>query len=155
MLLKNQYSPNDTSSAKYVYAEINQLNYQLSQIPPLTVFLTKDDRDLVQRGVSQGGRNNAGAKLARNLIGTAHRLNYLGINYNDTPLTLFEYYCSRCSPPINSKEVQQIWKSAQKDNPTASLTNDALENCFKAWQKNQAYSRTRNNRHLRKRGSRE
>lgn len=26
--------------------------------PPLTIFLTKDDRDLIERGVSEGGRNS-------------------------------------------------------------------------------------------------
>ncbi|MGB3512975.1 MAG: DUF3987 domain-containing protein [Microcoleaceae cyanobacterium] len=145
-----------SSGTRYSYQELRNIIPQQQQQPTLNfdrtmqldtpsiiIFLTKDDRNLIERGVSQGGRNNAGAKLARNLIGTAHRLNYLGINYNDTPLALFEDYCSRCSPPINSKEVQQIWKSAQKDNPTASLTDDALENCLKAWQKNQMYSKTK------------
>ncbi|NEQ78308.1 MAG: hypothetical protein F6K23_38195 [Okeania sp. SIO2C9] len=79
------------------------------------------------------------------MIGTIQRLNYLGINYTDAPQALFEDYCSRCSPPINSKEAQQIWKSAEKDNPTASLTDDAIENCLKAWQKNQHYSRNSSN----------
>ena len=36
---------------------------------------------------------------------------------------------------IGSKEAEQIWKSAQKSNPTATLTDDALENCIKAWQR--------------------
>ncbi len=127
-----QYDPNDTSSAKYVYEEINQLNQMPS---PLTIFLTKDDRDLIERGVSQGGRNTAGAKLARNLIGTALRLNYLGIIYTDTPEALFNDYCRRCNPPISSKEESQIWKSAASDNPSATLTDDAIENCLKAWQR--------------------
>lgn len=139
-----RYNPNDTSSPKYVYAEIDMLNRQLDQTPPLAIFLTKDDRDLIEMGMNEGGRNNAGAKLARNLIGTAQRLDYLGIDYADTPEALFEDYCNRCSPPINSKEVQQIWKSAQKDNPTASLTDDAIENCLKAWKRNQQYSRNTN-----------
>ena len=127
-----RYNPNDTSSAKYVYEEINQLN---QMPPPLTIFLTKDDRDLIERGVSQGGRNTAGAKLARNLIGTALRLNYLGITYTDTSEALFNDYCSHYTSPIDSKEAAQIWKSAEKSNPTATLTDDALENCIKAWQR--------------------
>ncbi len=36
---------------------------------------------------------------------------------------------------IGSKEAEQIWKSAQKSNPTATLTDDALENCIKARQR--------------------
>ncbi|MGD1702509.1 DUF3987 domain-containing protein [Dapis sp. BLCC M229] len=153
-----------SSGTKYSYQELRStiprqkepiFNFDKTiqtNTPPLAIFLTKDDRDLIERGVSEGGRNNAGAKLARNLIGTAQRLNYLGINYTDTPQALFEDYCSRCSPPINSKEAQhnskeaqQIWKSAQKGNPIASLTDDAIENCLKAWQKNQHYSRNSSN----------
>ncbi|MDJ0516014.1 MAG: DUF3987 domain-containing protein [Trichodesmium sp. MO_231.B1] len=148
-----------SSGNNYSYQELRELVPQQQQptlnfdsstqpmadIPPLITFLTKDDRELIESGVSQGGRNNAGAKLARNLIGTAQRLNYLGIHYSDTPQALFEDYCSRCSPPINSKESQQIWKSAQKGNPTASLTDDAIENCLKAWQKNQHYRRNSSN----------
>ena len=133
-----RYNPNDTSSAKYVYEEINQLN---QMPPPLTIFLTKDDRDLIERGVSQGGRNTAGAKLARNLIGTALRLNYLGITYTDTSEALFNDYCSHYTSPIDSKEAAQIWKSAEKSNPTATLTDDALENCIKAMQRQNRQSR--------------
>jgi hypothetical protein len=104
---------------------------------PLYQCLSKDDRALIDGGVSEGGRNANGAKLARNLIGTAARLNYLGHRFEGEPRSLFDDYCSRCSPPIDAKEADQIWKSAERSNPTASLTDDALENCIKAWQRQQ------------------
>lgn len=102
---------------------------------PLETCLTRDDRALINSGESEGKRNNSGAKLARNLIGTAKRLDYLGYSYRGDPYQLFDSYCSRCTPPIGNKEAQQIWKSAEKDNPTATLTDDALENCVKAWRR--------------------
>jgi hypothetical protein len=120
------------------------LNYQPS-IPddiPLYHFLTKDDRSLIDRGAGQGSRNSSGAKLARNLIGTAARLNHLGIRYSDDPRNLFHDYCHRCNPSISYSEGEAIWKSALKDNPTASLSDDALESCAKAWLRNQVSQRS-------------
>lgn len=90
---------------------------------------------MINGGEGQGKRNNAGAKLARNLLGTAKRLDYLKHPYRGNPRQLFDDYCSRCSPPLDSKEANRIWKSAEKDNPTATLTDDTLENCVKAWQR--------------------
>ncbi len=115
------------------------ISYQpsISEDVPLYQFLTKDDRALIDQGAAQGSRNGSGAKLARNLIGTAARLNYLGIQFSGDSRQLFDGYCHRCNPPIASRESDAIWKSAQKNNPTASLTDEALENCAKAWLRNQ------------------
>jgi hypothetical protein len=80
-----------------------------------------------------------GAKLARNLIGTAQRLDYLGIHYSSDPYQLFLDYCARCpnGNGWNEREWEAIWKSAQLNNPTASLTDEALSNCAIAWQNKQ------------------
>ncbi|MEL7039605.1 MAG: DUF3987 domain-containing protein [Cyanobacteria bacterium J06592_8] len=99
---------------------------------PLYICLSKDDRHIIDHGVGKGGRNNSGAKLARNLIGTAHRLQYLDYRVDGRPEDLFEDYCDRCSPPIAPSERKAIWKSALKDNPTATLTDQMIENCIKA-----------------------
>ncbi|MFM6078120.1 MAG: DUF3987 domain-containing protein, partial [Dolichospermum sp.] len=111
-------------------------NYQSSDIP-LYQCLSKKDRDLIDHGSGQGGRNDSGAKLARNLLGTANRLQHLGHRFEGDPRSLFDNYCSHCSPPLDAREADIIWKSASNDNPTATLTDDAIENCVKAWQKNQ------------------
>lgn len=118
------------------------INYQpsIADDIPLYQFLTKDDRALIDQGANHGSRDVSGAKLARNLIGTAHRLNHLGIRSSGDPRQLLDEYCSRCNPPLTINEAEKIWKSALKDNPTASLTDDALENCAKAWLKNQEKS---------------
>ncbi|MEA5515775.1 DUF3987 domain-containing protein [Nodularia sp. UHCC 0506] len=122
------------------------LPQELPRIPPITPSssdvplyrcLTIDDRALIDSGTGEGDRNDKGAKLARNLIGTAARLQYLGHRFEGDPRQLFEDYCNRCSPPLDAKEADLIWRSAEKDNPTATLTDDAIENCVKSWQKNQ------------------
>nr|WP_225226116.1 DUF3987 domain-containing protein [Komarekiella delphini-convector] len=105
---------------------------------PIESCLTKTDRVLIDSGAGLGERNNKGAALARNLIGTAARLTHLGYRYKGDPRILFDEYCDRCSPPLHTKEAEAIWKSAQKDNPTATLTDDALNNCIKAWQRQQS-----------------
>lgn len=102
---------------------------------PLYQCLSKSDRALIDGGQISPGRNMAGAKLSRNLIGTATRLNHLGHRYDGHPRTLFDNFCAHCSPPLDDREADAIWKSAEKDNPTATLTDDALENCVKAWQR--------------------
>jgi hypothetical protein len=111
-------------------------NQQLPDIP-LYQCLSKADRDLIDNGIGEGGRNVSGAKLARNLIGTANRLQHLGHRFEGDPRQIFDDYCSHCSPPLDTTEADIIWKSANKNNPTATLTDDALENCIKAWRKNQ------------------
>jgi predicted P-loop ATPase len=104
---------------------------------PLYQCLTKDDRDLINKGIGEGGRDDNGAKLARNLIGTSARLTHLGHDFDGSPRQLFDDYCARCSPPLSAGDADRIWKSAEKSNPSATLTDDALENCIKAWQRNQ------------------
>lgn len=143
----NQAKIISQSDKSYSYSELRQaipiqqtLNFTQQIVThldavPLENCLSKNDRVLISSGEGQGKRNNAGAKLARNIIGTAKRLDYLGWHYTDDPRQLFDYYCSRCTPPLSGKEANQIWKSAEKDNPTATLTDEALENCIKAWQR--------------------
>ncbi len=118
-----------------------QVNRQpsISDEVPLYQCLTKDDRKLIDDGATSN-RNVSGAKLARNLIGTAVRLDYLGIRYSETPYQLFIDYCQRCTPGggWDEREWEGIWKSAQKSNPTPSMTDDALANCAKAWIRNQS-----------------
>jgi hypothetical protein len=100
---------------------------------PLTECLTRSDRDLIERGSSQGERNSNGFKLAANLIATADYLSSLGQRYDDDPRILFEQYCERCTPPITSAEIESIWKSANKQSKGTSLSPEQIEGCIKGW----------------------
>ena len=101
---------------------------------PLTCCLTRSDRALIESGVQEGGRNTNGAKLARNLIGTANHLHELKISFEGDPRQLFDDYCARCSPPLDAKEADAVWRSAEKDNPTPSLSDDAMIFCVRAYE---------------------
>jgi hypothetical protein len=104
-------------------------------VMPLEVCLTKADRDLVNNGVSEGGRNAAGAKLARNLLATQQYLQLMGHRYTSDAESLFAQYCNRCNPAIDSKEARQIWASASTKQHSPSLTAEAIEQCISAWHK--------------------
>ncbi|CAD5983915.1 hypothetical protein NO365_04358 (plasmid) [Planktothrix agardhii] len=112
--------------------DFTQTSKQFEAIP-LIKCLSREHRDWVASGTSQGGRNSNGAELARDVIGTELQLQYLGISYSDSARALFDDYCDRCNPSINNKERETIWNSAIKDNPTPCLSDDKLENCYKAW----------------------
>ena len=103
---------------------------------PLSCCLTKDDRALLEQGSPVGSRNTDGAKLARNLIGTAARLSALNIPCTDDPYDLFIHYCRRCAPSDwSEREWEQVWQSASAAHPTPSLSDEAIYNCVRAWRK--------------------
>lgn len=93
---------------------------------PLTVCLTKSDRALLKYGELEGNRNNAGYKLARNLLGTADLLTRHQIAHHPDPYRLFEQYCDRCTPPLDAAEAETIWQSASKTPAFASRSFDSI-----------------------------
>jgi Protein of unknown function (DUF3987)/Bifunctional DNA primase/polymerase, N-terminal len=102
----------------------------MDAIPVLTC-LARKHRDLIERGESNGNRNNSGAALARDLIGTDAALRDRGLQVEGDARQLFDDFCARCNPPIVTKEADTIWKSAVKGNPSPCLSPDALGNCIK------------------------
>jgi Protein of unknown function (DUF3987) len=109
------------------------ISLPVSQAVPIEVCLAKESRNLLQSGSAQGGRNFGGAKLARDLIGTASYLQTIGQSFDGNPQLLLENYGTRCSPPLPAKETESIWASAAKSNPVPSCTPEGIENCLRAW----------------------
>jgi hypothetical protein len=100
---------------------------------PLEACLSKESRLLLESGVSEGSRNVSGAKLARDLIGTANYLQTTGQHFNGEPQQMLEDYANRCTPPLPASEVDAIWKSAEKDRPGPSCQPEGVEACVRAW----------------------
>jgi hypothetical protein len=103
---------------------------------PLLCALGKTNKGFLQ-GVSTQ-RNTSMATLARDLIGTVNDFARLGQTTSDDAYTLFIDACRRCSSGggWDEKEWNQIWKSAEGSNPSASINKaspDAVENCIKSW----------------------
>jgi uncharacterized protein (DUF927 family) len=101
---------------------------------PLENCLAHSNRDLL-RGVSEGGRNDSGATLARDLIGTANYLDAIGTLHIGDARSLFNDFCTRCSPSLDDVEAQTIWDSAEADFPEPSCPPDAIANILNAWNK--------------------
>ena len=100
---------------------------------PLRACLGRKNRKLIDDGAPEGNRDNAGAALARDLIGTANYLTSIGQAFDGNARELLETFCSRCTPPLTGKECDRLWRSATKSNPTPCLSPDKIEACIKAW----------------------
>lgn len=114
--------------------------YEDIQVPvpelvPLEACLSKGSQLLLQSGATTGSRNDSGAKLARDLIGTANYLQQIGQRFNGDPWQLFLDYCQHC-PSGNGwdeGEWRNIWKSAEGGRPTPSCKAEGVETCVRAW----------------------
>lgn len=102
---------------------------------PLEVCLSRENRDLLAHGAPQGHRNDSGFKLAADLIGVASWLDSQGIPYDGTPEALLREFASQCNPSLSEREVQSIWKSAERSRPQPALSEDKLMNCIESWQR--------------------
>ncbi|MDS3860158.1 hypothetical protein RIF25_05000 [Thermosynechococcaceae cyanobacterium BACA0444] len=132
------------SGKRYSFGELRAIipTEQGSQAPASQPAISKSDdeillaclavanRGLVNSGAAEGTRNKSGAALARDLIGTTQWLR--GKEVYPNPRALFDNYCGRCSPPLEPREAEMIWRSAEGDNPGPSLSEDKLENCLTA-----------------------
>lgn len=100
---------------------------------PLTECLTKDHRESILKGASEGGRNCDGYSLAKDLLGAADTLRGMGQAFDGEPRELFEQYCDNCNPPVDQSERDAIWKSASSERSGAALNPEQIENCIKGW----------------------
>lgn len=102
--------------------------------PPLDVVLAKSTREILEGSYSVG-RNDAGAKLARDLIGTANYLDQLGQAYDGDPQQIFNEWCSRVGLDKDNpaRQPENIWRSAQKANPKPALPTGFILGCIRAW----------------------
>jgi hypothetical protein len=100
---------------------------------PLSICLTLSDRTLLTYGESEGNRNNSGYKLARNLLGTSNLLIRNRIAYHPEPRQLFDRYCDRCTPTLESTEADTIWHSANKTTAFASRDFGSIVMSIRKW----------------------
>jgi hypothetical protein len=115
------------------YQRYEEILVPVPESVPLEVCLCRESRALLESGIGEGGRNTNGAKLARDLIGTANYLQTIRQQFLGDPRQLLEDYANRCTPPLPVKEVEAIWKSALKDSPTPSCQGEGVEACIRAW----------------------
>ncbi len=101
---------------------------------PLYECLSREHRDLVDRGTVEGGRNGSGYALACDLLGVAQHLSIIRQSYQGNPRDLFNQFASNCTPPLPGSEADSIWKSAEKRTTGPAIAPDQIEGCIKGWQ---------------------
>lgn len=108
-------------------------------LPP-EVVLSREHREMIRQGVGKGGRDNAGIKLACDLIGVDNWARANGLRLQERVRGLFEEFCARCVPPLPDRDRDRIWASAESRNPTPCLSPDKLETNVAAWRRRQVKS---------------
>jgi len=134
-LLEPPVPPSRSNRLQHLRREGQRRNQRSIKLPqrrgsgasiPLFICLTQADQHLLQWGEGEGNRNNAGYKLARNLLGTANLLDEEGMASYPDPQSLFQRYCDRCTPPLDADEADGIWQSANKTPAYASRSLDSI-----------------------------
>lgn len=83
---------------------------------PLSQMTSHENQKRLKDGSPKGSRNNSGTALIRDLIGCQRWLDDNGIPYSGDPLSLLNTYGENCKPPIDGRELDQIYNSAIKGN---------------------------------------
>ena len=105
-------------------------------LPP-EVLLSREHRTVVTDGVHEGGRNEAGFRLACDLLGIDDWARSKGHRLRERVRGMFEQFAAHCSPPLREREIETIWKSAEASNPTPCLSEDKLETNVTHWKRRQ------------------
>jgi Bifunctional DNA primase/polymerase, N-terminal/AAA domain/Primase C terminal 1 (PriCT-1) len=127
-----ELTPNSKEQPESASARYKKITVPVPACIPLKECLAKKSRSLLN-GVSEGGRNDAAAKLARDLIGTANYLQASCQAFDGDPRQMLEDFAQRCNPPLPEREVETIWKSAQGSSATPACTPEGVENCVRGW----------------------
>jgi len=106
---------------------------QAATLPiPLELLCSLENRGILEHGVREGNRNISLFALTSDALGVETWCKSMGIEYTGTAEDLLRQANSRCIPPVSDDELQKIWESAAKSNPTPCLSEDKLLNCLKA-----------------------
>lgn len=111
----------------------DEIRVPIDEAVDLEICLSKESRGFLQSGAGEGGRNDSGAKLARDLLGTAAYLQSVGQRYNGNPEDLLHDFAARCNPALPSREIAAILKSATTSRPKPSCPPDVINSCIQAW----------------------
>lgn len=104
---------------------------------PLKKLLAPQHRELIAQGIAEGSRNNAGAALARDLIGVERWANQRGIQIEGTAYDLLFQFGSQCKLPLEEAELKTIYESALRSDPRPCLDEEKLLGCIDAYRNKQ------------------
>lgn len=125
--------PKNRKSQKWIIDTSKPLN-NTTEVP-LIEMVAAWCKKLIEEGVTEGGRNTEGFKIAAHLISIKANSEKLGIKTTDDEEDIFFTYANNCHPPIPDAEASSIWNSAQQRvNPDeASLKKEFYFNKAGKW----------------------
>lgn len=102
---------------------------------PLAAACAPKTRKALEQGATNKGRNDTGAQIARDLLGTANYLDSIGQPYDGDPHQIFQQWCDQFGLTQDKPKGQPktIWAKAEKDRPNSSLNPTQIEGCLKSW----------------------
>lgn len=130
-MIQNAPTPQQQSNQRFT--RYKDITVPVPESVPLESCLSKGSQARLQSGEAMGGRNTNGASLARDLIGTANYLQSIGQRFDGNPRQLLDEYAQSCTPPLPAKEVDGIWRSAEKDRPGPSCKPEGVDACIRGW----------------------
>lgn len=98
---------------------------------PLEKCISKTNRASLG-GMNEGGRDSAMSALAMDLVGTERHLQAIGQRFEGSARQLLESACSRCNPPLTAKDVDRIYRSAEKSSNGPCLSENKIQGCIDA-----------------------
>lgn len=110
-----------------------QIERPLETPIPLRNLATKAHQGYIDNGASEGRRNDAGAALARDLIGCQQWATASNVYFEGDAQSLFWQFAQRSG--LSEKETKTIWRSAGRKNPEPSCSDEGLKAVIKAWQR--------------------
>ncbi|NBD31684.1 MAG: hypothetical protein GVY17_01590, partial [Cyanobacteria bacterium] len=110
---------------------LDQFEYRPHESIALINCLSRENRDLVHTGVSEGSRDNTAIKIALDAVGCEQWLTTNGQAYDGSAEEIIRDFCSHCSPPLGDKDINRILKSAQKGSKGSAIANRLGDNALR------------------------
>ena len=111
---------------------LENFEYRSHESIPLINCLSRDHRDLVASGVGEGNRDNTAIAIAMDAVGCEQWLTTNGQAYEGSADEIIRDFCSRCCPPLGDKDINRIYKSAQKGSKGSAIAHHYGDDALKA-----------------------
>lgn len=110
-----------------------QMERPLETPIPLINLATKKHRQHINEGVGEGSRNDAGAAIARDLIGCEQWAISSNVYFDGNAKALFWQFAQRSG--LSESEAKTIWRSAERGTPHPACSDEGLQSVLKSWER--------------------
>lgn len=130
-----QLTPATTQKGAY---RNRQEFFKKTQVPvddviPLSECIAPKHRKLIDEGVGEGNRDNMAYQIAADLAATERYLLSIGQAYDESTNMLLRLFGKNCQPPLDAKDIDRIFNSADKRAKQPTLDVDFINNNILNW----------------------